>query len=209
MMEVEVRGKISGSFDEALSMMHEKTKFVKTKKRISLIYLRNGFVKDVRSIRDDHVDLRVRITNGQATLVMKHGAWGGSDVRREIEIPIENEKFEDTVELLHILGLSQGVISVTETNVFDYKGVEFAFVKYANQDVNYFEAEKIAKKGQDTNAVMKEIELVCKELDLKLIPEEEMLDIMNLTNNAPGMQFDFTKMDIGDVRKRFGEYFNG
>jgi len=97
MIEVEVRGKIEDDFDKVLDLFNQKAKFIEEKDRFSLIYFRHEVVKDVREIRDEKVDLRLRVTNKNAELTLNYGIWGGNDVRKEISIPILLDKFSDFV----------------------------------------------------------------------------------------------------------------
>jgi adenylate cyclase class IV len=206
MIEVEVRGRIK-DFDKTLAEFKSKAKFIQEKDRCSLVYLRNTFDinRDVRELKDDPVDLRVRITNKKSEIVMKYGKWGGSDRRKEISIPIDSKKFGDAVDLLKCLDWYSGVIMATKTFVFDYNGIEFALVK--NKDYNYFEAEKLVEDSADSVKIQKEIKEVCKSLGLEVFDEEDFIDQINKINNNPENQFDFSKQEFSDFKKKFEEFF--
>jgi adenylate cyclase class IV len=206
MIEVEVRGRIK-NFDETLEKFKGKAKFIQEKDRCSLVYLRNTFDinRDVRELKDDPVDLRVRITNKKAEIVMKYGKWGGSDRRKEISIPISSEKFEDAIDLLKCLDWYSGVIMATKTFVFDYSGIEFALVK--NKDYNYFEAEKLVEDSADSSKVHEEIKEVCRNLGLAVFDEEDFINQINKINNNPDNQFDFSKQEFSQLKEKFKEYF--
>ncbi|MBI4154462.1 hypothetical protein HY498_00035 [Candidatus Woesearchaeota archaeon] len=205
MIEVEARGKLEGSFNKVLELFNQKAKFIEEKDRFSLIYFRHEVVKDVREIRDEKVDLRLRVTNKNAELILKYGTWGSNDARKEISIPIPLDKFSDFVELLNLIGWNKGVIMATKTFVYIYKNIEFSLVK--SKYLNYFEAEKLItdEKGKDKelNSILK----LCKEMSLKPFSEEEFMDQINRINNAPGMQFDFKKDNFNDIKNKFKEYF--
>lgn len=203
MIEVEVRGELK-DFDKTLAELRQKAKFIKEKDRFSLCFMRRA-VKDVAELKDDPVDIRLRITNKQAELVMKYGSWGANDIRREISIPIAVDKFDDMVEFLGYMNWNVACIMATKTFVFEYKDIEFALVK--NEHYNYFEAEKVVSKKEDTNRAMEEIKAVCLELGLSIFKEEEFMEIINRINNTEGTTFDFSKTSFKDIKKKYLEYF--
>jgi len=206
MIELEVRGRIK-DFESIFKTFKKKAKFVEEKDRFSLVYIKSGFdmKRDVRELLDDPVDLRVRITNKKAEIIMKYGRWGGSDKRKEIFIPISAEKFKDAVDLLVCLGWHHGIIMATKTFVFNYKGVEFALVK--NEHYNYFEAEKVVDEKEDLEGIHNEIKKVCSEFNLEIFDEEDFMDQINKINNSPENQFDFTKHSFADLKKKYIQFF--
>ena len=203
MIEVEVRGKIK-DFENISTEFKRKAKFIKEKKRLSFIYFRD-FVEDARDVKEEKIDLRARITNKKAEIVMKYGAWGGSDSRKEISLPIELEKFEEAIDFLNCLDWNKGVIIATETFVFDYNGIEFALVK--NKHFSYFEAEKMVKDKEEINKTNKEILESCKEFKLEPFTEGEFMEQINTLNNIKENQFDFSKQDFSIFKEKFKEYF--
>ena len=203
--EVEVRGKIPGQFATLLTRFRKIATFVGEKDRFSLIYFNHGLVKDVREIKDEKIDLRLRITNKQTELILKYGAWGGSDSREEISLPIPNEKFAETVLLLQRLGSTKGVSLATKTYVFQYQGIEFALAQ--TKHLTYFEAEKMVADKKDIEKERDHILTICKSLGLEPFSDEAFMDTINLLNNHPDNQFDFTKHFFEEIRKRFKEFF--
>ena len=118
-IEVEVRGKIEGDFDKTLSLFKKKSKFIEEKDRFTLTFFNHGFVKDVREILNDPIDLRLRVTNKKAEIILKHGRFGGTDQRKEFSIPISLDKFDEAVEMFGLLGWNIGITFATKTFVFD------------------------------------------------------------------------------------------
>jgi adenylate cyclase class IV len=176
MIEVEVRGKIE-DFEKTLSLFKEIAEFVKEKDRLTLAYFRNEVPLDIREDRDEKVDVRLRITNKEAELVMKYGNWSGSDARKEISIPIKKEDFENMIELLKYLNWKYGVILATKTYVFNYRGVEFALVKRVNvENWDYFEAEKMVKSEEEVETAMKELKEISSDMKMELFSEEEFIE---------------------------------
>lgn len=207
MFEVEVRGAILGNFEDTLNKFKElnDSEFVKVKKRFSMFYFRDGDVKDVSELKNEKVDLRVRITNGEAEFVMKYGSWGGTDSRKEIEIPIGLKKVPEAVEFLKYLGWDGGAMLQTKTYVFNYKGLEFALVK--TKTFNYFEAEKMVEDKDNVDSTTKEIKVICKSLGLEPFTEEEFNKVANGFNDAPGAKFDLKEQKFEDIQKENAEFF--
>lgn len=206
-IEVEVRGRIK-NFDEVLKKFKEKAKFIEEKDRFSLGYYREDVPKDIREIKDEKLDLRLRITNKKPEMIIKYGVWGGSDSRKEISIPLPQDKFDDALEFLNCLNWNKGVIMATKTFVFEYKGIEFALVKYINgKNSNYFEAEKIIEKEEDAEMTRQEIEKLCNQLGLNIFNDDEFIDMCNKLNSKEGNLFDFSKQKFEDIKEKFKEFF--
>ncbi len=204
-IEVEVRGKINGDFDKILERFHKISTFEKEKDRFSLIYFRGSVSNDVSDIKSEKVDLRIRVTNKKAELVMKYGEWGSSDSRKEILIPIKLEDFDKSVDFLKCLDWNCGVVMATKTFVFDYKGIEFALVK--SKSLNYFEAEKITDDNSQAEKITQEIKEICKEVGFTPFTDEQFTEAVNNMNNAPGAKFDLNKQDFQDIKSEYKDFF--
>src|SRR3989344_5633175 len=203
--EVEIRGKIPEDFAKLLARFRKIATFVGEKDRFSLIYFNHGLVKDVREIKEEKIDVRLRITNKQAELILKYGTWGGSDSREEHSLPVPLEKFADTVILLQRLGWTNGVVFATKTYVFQYQGIEFALVQ--NKHLNYFEAEKMVTNKKDIDKERAAILAVCQSLQLQPFSDEAFMDSLNTININPENQFDLMKQSFALIQKKYKEYF--
>lgn len=206
MIEVEARGKIEGNFDLLLEKFRRIAKFKGEKRRFSFVYLRNNADLDIKEAADDPVDLRLRVTNGKAEIVIKYGKWGGSDSREEHSVPIDLKDFESSVLLLKCLGWGKGIIAITKTYVFDYKGIEFALVKYHDKE-HYFEAEKMVENKKDIKKEENFIKEECGKLGLNIFTGEEFMDYINYLNKNRNYKFDFKKQDFSYWAEKFKDYF--
>ena len=204
-IEVEHRGLLpEKDFGKINSFLEKNAKFLGEKDRFSVVYFQTRADRASDAVNDT-IDLKVRITNKEAELVMKHGKWGGKDSRKEFSIPIQKEKFDEMIEVLKILGWTHGILMATKTLAYDYHGIEFALVEVPNWG-HYFEAEILTDEDAAKEAD-KKIESECKKIGLKLIEGKELYKMLDELNNRPGMKFDFSKQDFKDIRKRFKEYF--
>jgi len=204
-IEVEVRGKIK-DFEGTLKSFYEKAEFIEEKDRISFIYFRAGSDgEDVNNVREDPVDLKLRVTNKQAEIVMKYGRWGAEESRKEFLFPIELEKFESALEFFKCLDWSKGVLMDTKTYLFNYNGVEFALVK--SGDISYFEAEILVKTQNEVSDAIEKIKKVCFDVGLEIFEEKDFIDMMNRLNKRENRIFDMRKDNFENIKNKFREFF--
>ena len=138
-IEIEVRGPLSeNEFTKLRKFFDKNAEFIKEKNRISFLYFRGDKIPDdVNEIKDDKVDLRVRITNKKAEIMLKYGEWAGSDIRKEIPLPFDINRFDDVIEFLRILGWKVGIIYATKTYVYKYKNkYELYYIEWSYQESN-------------------------------------------------------------------------
>jgi len=203
-IEVEYRGTlIKKKFQELKYFLGEKGEFVKEKDRFSVIYFPRG--KERTKVSKSPLDLRVRITNKKAEVILKYGRNSGNDARKEFSFPIDSERFEEMTEFLKILGFYYGALQATRTYVYMYKGVEFALVDVPGWGY-YFEAEILTESSEIKNA-NKKIEIVCQELGLNILNDKEFYELLEDLGARPGFRFNFKKETFTDVKKRFLNYF--
>ena len=110
MFEVEARGKLTVSTTEIVKRFKKlNAKSLGKTRRFSLIYLRNKSAD-----KNNPVDLRIRVTNGKAEIILKYGKWGAFDSREEVSVPISVKDFSNAVEMLRLIGWTHGVINVND-----------------------------------------------------------------------------------------------
>lgn len=206
MIEVEARGEIKGDFNELVEKFRKIAKFKGIKERISFVYIRHNINIDVREVLDDLVDLRLRVTNKSAEIIMKYGKWSGSDSREEYSVPINLKDIESSVSLLKCLDWDKGIIAITKTYVFDYKGIEFALVRYHEKE-SYFEAERMVENKKDVNKELDFIKKECGKLGLNIFSDNEFMDYINYLNKNRNYKFDFKKQDFSYWKEKLKEYF--
>ncbi|MDD4614909.1 MAG: hypothetical protein PHI40_05835 [Caldisericia bacterium] len=202
-IEVEVRGKIL-DFSKTLDFFKKNAQFVEEKDRLSFIYFRED-VKDVSEIKDELVDLRVRITNKKAEIVMKYGKWGSQESRKEFSFPISNENFGPALDFFKCLGWTKGVMMDTKTFVFNYEGIEFALASVGKN--SYFEAEILVNSQKNIESANKKIKEVCSFLNLDIFSEGEFISLINYLNSRKEYLFDMEKENFEDIKEKFEEYF--
>lgn len=203
-IEVEHRGSLSKKqFKDLNTFLKKNGKFLEEKDRFSVIYSPRG--KENLKVSNSKIDLRPRVTNKKAELVLKYGTWGGNDARKEFSFPIELKKFEEVIEVLFILGFYYGVLQATKSYLYQYKGVEVVLVDVPKFGY-YFEAEVVTDQSSIKNANEK-IMSVCKELGLNIFSKKDFRKLLKDLNDRPGMRFNFKKQKFSDIKKRFKNYF--
>jgi len=203
-IEVEHRGVLTKKkFDELSLFLKKEGKFIKEKDRFSVIYFPRG--KEKQKISKSPLDLRVRITNKKAEIVLKYGKSSGADARKEFSFPLEALQFEEATEFLFILGYYYGVLQATKSYLYEYKGIEIVLVDVPKWGY-YYEAEILTDTKSIKQANEKIISL-CKELSLKVLNEKDFYQLLEDLSNRPGFRFNFKKEKFSDIKKRFKEYF--
>ncbi len=204
-VEVEHRGYLTErKFRELKSFFRKKGKFIGVKNRFSVIYSPSKR-KESFKLHRSPIDLKVRITNKEAELVLKYGKWSGNDARKEFLFPIDPRKFGEMIEFLLILGFYYGVLQATKTYLYLYKGIEFALVKVPGWGY-YFEAE-IATSPNKVKKANEKIMNNCKKLGINTLSDRDFCRLLESLNNRPGYRFNFKKQKFSDIKERFSSYF--
>ncbi|MBL7156389.1 MAG: hypothetical protein ISS87_02240 [Candidatus Pacebacteria bacterium] len=204
-VEVEHRGYLAErKFNESNKFLKKNGKYLDKQDRFSVIYSPSRG-KETFKLNRSPIDLKVRITNKKAELVLKYGRWSGNDARKEFLFPIDSKKFEEMIEFLLILDFYYGVLQATKTYLYLYKGIEFALVKVPGWGY-YFEAEIVVNRNLIAKA-NKKIMLVCRKIGLKVLNDKDFCKLLEDLNNRPGYRFNFKKQKFSDIKKRFISYF--
>ncbi len=196
-IEVELRGPVSiEDVKKVEEFLSQNGKFKTSKDRVLIDYTSDG-------IKEREKDVRLRSTNGIPEIIVKLGKWGGEEARKEISVVANKGDFDKLVQIFGIIGLTEGVLCVRKSRVYDYKGVEFAFVEVPNHSF-YFEAEKLIKDSDNKENAIRETKEVCQELGLRLFSEKEFFDYVQLLNNEVNEVFDFINYREDYFKNRFG-----
>ena len=206
-IEVEYRGVIDEQkFKELSSFLKKRGKFLGREDKFSIIYFPSKRkIKDIREIKDEPIDLRLRVTNRKGELVLKYGKWGGKDIRKEFIFPVNLSQFNEMIEFLKILGFYQGALNAVTTYVYKYKGIELALVKVPKWGY-YFEAEVVTDKDK-VKKVSEKIKRELERLGLQTISNQEFYNLLNELNDRKGYRFNFKKQKFSEIKRKFMQYF--
>lgn len=202
--EVEHRGLLTAEkYDELIRFFDKNAKNCGTKKRFSIIYSTSK--KSVREIKDDPIDLKLRVTNGKSEIALKYGKWSGKDARREFGFEIDTDQYDDFIEFLKILGYHKAVLMDNIKHDYIYRGIEFSLVEVPHWGY-YFEAE-IMSNEKEIDKANKKLDSEIAALGLVVLGEQEFYDLLDEFNNRPGYRIDLKKVTPDELRIRFGKYF--
>ncbi len=187
-IEVEIRGLLTmEQYNRLNSFFSENGILIEERERTLIDY---STCLPSEGIRERTKDIRVRVTNGVPEIIIKLGAWGGSESRKELSFKSKENDFETLVEIFGHLGFTNGVLCKRKTKAYEYMGIEFALVEVPGHSY-YFEAEKMANNTDDFEQVEEEIRTVCSELDLRILNKEEFFKYIEVLNKEANEIYEF------------------
>jgi predicted adenylyl cyclase CyaB len=199
-IEVEVRGRLSNDeYNNLLGTLKKMGEYTGTRKRVLLDY--STFLPG-EGVRERTRDIRLRVTNGVPEIITKIGKWGGKESRRELSIKTEKGSFDTLVQNYGMLGFTRAVLCVRNTEVFEYKDIEFALVEVPDHSY-YFEAEKVVDDESKTDQAHKELADVCHELGLSVLDDEGFFSYIETLNKEANEAFDYDEYTEGYFAKQF------
>jgi len=199
-IEVESRGPLSKEkFLELDKIFREKGKFKESKNRILITY---SIFLPGQGIDNRTKDIRLRVTNGMPEIIVKIGRWGASESRKEISIFAHKGDFDSLVEAFGVMGFEKGMLCVRNTEVYEYKDVEFSLVEVPNHSY-YFEAEKLLDANQDREIAKQEIAEACEELKLDVFDDKSFFAYIRKLNKEVNEVFEFKNYTKNYFKNRF------
>lgn len=203
-IEVEQRGLIDKDrFLELKEFFAQNGSLIDTKKRFSMIV--NSVTTTVREAKDELIDIKLRITNKKPELAVKYGKWSGMDCRQEFNFFLEENKFDDMLAFLKIMGYKKYALMANTKHDYLYHGVEFSLVEVPDWGY-YFEAE-ISTEPENTSSAMKKIDKELNGLKLKILNEEDFYDLLDELNGRDGFKIDLEKTSFSKLKEKFSDYF--
>lgn len=185
-IEIEVRGPLSKEeFKNLVNFFEVEGKKTGEKDRVLIDY--STFLDD--KIENRNKDIRLRVTNGIPEIIVKIGAWGGAEHRKELSVFTKPGDFDILVEIFATLGFNKGVLCVRKSKVYEYRGIEFALVEVPGHSY-YYEAEKMASEKNDANIIIDEIKKTCEDLNLKIFDRNQFFEYIKQLNNESNEIFE-------------------
>jgi predicted adenylyl cyclase CyaB len=186
--EVEMRGPLpSSQVQELRSQLEKLGTFIKRKERVLIDY--STFLPD-QGIEKRTVDIRLRNTNKESEIIVKTGAWGGSDVRKEYSV-VTQGSFDTLVQIYKLLGLTKGVLCVRNSDVYRVGDVEIAIVEVPGHSY-FFEAELESEQLTNITEAQMKLASVLESLNLKSFTDTEYFAYIEQLNREANTVFDAT-----------------
>lgn len=199
-IEVEIRGPLSKEkFNDLVHLFEKDAKKVADKDRILIDY--STFLDG--GVENRTKDIRLRVTNGVPEIIVKLGAWGGTEQRKELYACTEPGTFDTLVEIFNALGLSKGMLCTRKSKGYGYQDIEFALVEVPGHSY-YYEAEKMAYENEDSDKITEEIKNVCKNLELDIFDQKQFFEYINRLNKEANEIFDCASHTPNYFKNRFG-----
>jgi len=185
-IEVEMRGLLEPArIPSLVEKILTEGEFIQRKERVLIDY---STCLPEQGIEGRELDIRLRNTNKVSEIILKTGAWGGSDARREYSVKT-NDSFDTLVQVYKLLGLSKGVLCLRNIDVYTYRGVEIALVEVPNHSY-FFEAEIELNETEGTDNAQSTLKEVLVSLELTTYSDKEYFDYIELLNKEANTFFD-------------------
>ncbi len=188
--EIEYRARLTDEqFQEIAKKLEKKLGKPKEKKRFS--FMAFGETKTCT------FDIRIRITNGEAEMVYKIGAFHASD-RAEVPQSVEPEQ---------MLGFIQQVAHLTDDTKLGHRrslvffdeeqNIEYAVVEAA--PVYYLEVEKVVSAKSDIEAEQKIVLDALESLDVEALDEAGFYKITTDLNTLCDQKYNGSKNQLAEI----------
>jgi predicted adenylyl cyclase CyaB len=198
-IEIEIRGPLSKEeFETLVKFFEEKGRKKSEKDRVLIDY--STFLEG--GVENRQKDIRLRVTNGIPEIIIKVGEWGGAEQRKELSVFTKPGEFDTLVEIFGELGFGKGMLCERKSKVYEYKDVEFALVEVPGHSY-YYEAEKMANNKENGDELIKEIENVCKELNLNIFGKKQFFEYIDKLNKEANEIFDYKNYTPNYFKNRF------
>lgn len=151
---------------------------------------------------ENSIDLRARVTNGQAETVLKKGSWDASD-RVEIPQPIDKNQLVGFAKIFsHIADRN----FVSERETFNYEsedGIVVSLVKSTN--IAYVEFELLSDESnmEENDAKVKGL---MRELDVEPMSKEAFNDLNNRLEEHDDWEFSDNDEDVEKLTELLSKY---
>jgi adenylate cyclase class IV len=203
MQEVEVRGPLDKmQFRKFNSWLRKNAEFEGKKRRLLI---------DFTPFNEDKMtDVRARLTNGEAEIIVKRGAWLGEN-RKEISVHLGKDNFKNALELLGSLGYKKGMLTLRNISKYLYRGIEFSLVEVVKVDKKlketkgfsfFYEAEMLVPEKNSKQA-KKHINETLSRLGLPKFRHEEFVRyVKEELNPKSNIVFDVDNFNLNLMDKQ-------
>jgi len=178
MIEVEIRGRLTDSEYDALNsfLQKEGVYLGREEREMFLLYDYPGYNEDPTT-RD--VDIRLRSTNGNCEIMVKHKAHGRNVGRKEVSLKLKDSNLDNAKAIVKALGFKKAIKMNRTKELFKYNGIEWSLVKLPKQ-LSYFEAEKESDAEDALNEIQEELTTQAQKLNLKVLGPDETKEFISV-----------------------------
>ncbi len=195
-IELELRAEVpKGQYSKLLSKLKKGFKMESHTERLSVMCF--------GSVGKNTFDVRIRITNGKAEVVIKKGKLHAHD-RIEISSPINKSQFIRMVELFSLFDFK---MEVAERETYNFNmGDDIIFSLVNAGKIAYIEIEKMSSK-RDVEKNKKKLMSILTELNLRSITKQAEFDkICNELSRYSDWPFNGSGVDYKKLEKALSRY---
>lgn len=176
MIEVEIRGQLNEKSYTTLRdiLMQFGVHIEDQKREMILLYGYPGF--DVDPLKRK-VDIRLRNTNGNCEVMIKHTESEFNIARKEVSIPSGDNDWQKMINMVKAFGITKGLWMRREKEVFMFNNIEWSLAKAISRDgaktFYYYEAENPTSDRLHVEEIKKNLEQEVKRLNLPIMSPKE------------------------------------
>ncbi|MDD2786298.1 MAG: hypothetical protein PHS79_05450 [Patescibacteria group bacterium] len=194
-IELELRSEVAiKEYAGLLAKLKKSGKLISKTRRCSVMFF--------GSAGGHKLDIRIRVTNGKAELVIKKGALHAHD-RIEFSQPIQKNEMSGLARTFSLFGFASKV-GERETMNFDFgKNTIVSLVKAG--PIAYLEIERMSDK-KDLLQNKRELVLLLKNLGYKSVDKNEFKDLCDRLSKHIDWEFGATKNDLKKLQNILNKY---
>ena len=196
-IELELRAKISKEQKESVkTFLKDHGKMISDTHRLSVMFFGN--------VNNVETDIRIRVTNGKAEVVIKRGDYHSHN-RTEVSQEIAKNDIVGMTRLFSQLDIEDVKVGERETENYDLGDGVVASLVTAG-DISYIELERLTSKENEIEHQHK-LEQIAKAMDLSLIKNrEEFLTLCDELNAKDDWVFKGSAKDYEKLSEKLQRY---
>lgn len=191
-IELELRGECTKEFDELkarLDALGEGRREVRT------------MVMFFGEVEDSGVDIRCRVTNGKAEVVVKVGDYHAHD-RREVAVAVTLEQMMDFARMFAAMGFSNAKVGTRESFEYAIDGVDVSLVR-GMSGLAYIEFERMVALADEIEDELPKLEALAGKLGVRLwTTGEEYYAFCKRLTDDEDWQFTGSKEDMARLKNQ-------
>lgn len=162
MIELELRGECTDTYDE----LKKKLDAAAEKERVPSVVERRTFVAFFGTVGEQGIDIRCRVTNGEAEVVAKVGAFHAHD-RIEVSQNVSLEQMIGFAKMFVAMGFADTKVCFRHQVHYRIADVDVALVR-SQSGLAYVELERQVSDAKELDVEKVKLEILAKQLGITL-----------------------------------------
>ena len=172
MIEVEIRGMLNKEgFQKLKEFLEKEGEFVEDHDReMILLYDYPGYDRNPNARL---TDIRLRKTNDDLEIMVKHKVSDNNVGREEISLGLKEGEWDTAKKVLKALGFSRGLWMQRNKSIYRFHDIEWSLVQ-ASESLFYFEAEQESSESGNVERIHAHLTKEAETLGLAVLGPEDM-----------------------------------